>query len=135
MSVFVDFVGLNTIVSSSFVTGTFDNIISSGRNDLLFPNQPGYAAATGEIDFDASPSPNDTITLNDGGPAFNGGVGSVTFTYVNVGSDLDEIVRDGTIATATNNTVTKINNYPGLNLVVSQSRSASHASNCYKRII
>jgi len=35
MSVFVDFVGLNTLVSSSFVTGTFDNVLSSGYSPFF----------------------------------------------------------------------------------------------------
>ena len=40
MSIFVDFVGLNTIISSSFVTGTFDNVLSSGYNPNLGALKP-----------------------------------------------------------------------------------------------
>jgi len=35
MSIFVDFVGLNTVVSSSFVTGTYDNVIDSNFSPFL----------------------------------------------------------------------------------------------------
>jgi len=35
MSVFVDFVGLNTLVSSSFETDTFDNILTTNRNTSI----------------------------------------------------------------------------------------------------
>jgi hypothetical protein len=114
MSVFVDFVGLNTLVSSSFETGSFNNIISSGLNEEKF--QMG-TKATGEIDLDASPGASVPFSISDGG--LGGGVGSVTFTYVNAGSDNDEIVRDGTLATAVTNTVTKINAFPNLNLTAS----------------
>ena len=37
MSIFVDFVGLNTVTTSSFLTGTFDNVLSAGLN----PNMLG----------------------------------------------------------------------------------------------
>ena len=40
MSIFVDFVGLNTVVSSSFVTGTYDNVIDSNTNPFLNPDAP-----------------------------------------------------------------------------------------------
>ena len=35
MSLFVDFVGLNTLVSSSFETGSFDNILTANRNAII----------------------------------------------------------------------------------------------------
>ena len=35
MSVFVDFVGLNTLVSSSFETGSFDNVLTTNRNTSI----------------------------------------------------------------------------------------------------
>lgn len=114
MSVFVDFVGLNTLVNSSFETGSFDNIISSALNEEKF--QLG-TKATGEIDLVASPGDGVSFSISDGG--LGGGVGSVTFTYVTVGSDNDEIVRDGTLALAVTNTVTKINDFPNLNLTAS----------------
>jgi hypothetical protein len=40
MSVFVDFVGLNTLVSSSFVTGTYDNVLDAGLNSLEYTINP-----------------------------------------------------------------------------------------------
>jgi hypothetical protein len=35
MSIFVDFIGLNTVISSSFVTGTYDNVLTSGVNPFM----------------------------------------------------------------------------------------------------
>jgi len=40
MSIFVDFVGLNTLVSSSFVTGTYDNVLDAGLNSLEYSINP-----------------------------------------------------------------------------------------------
>ena len=36
MSIFVDFVGLNTLVSSSFATETYDNVLDAGLNSLQY---------------------------------------------------------------------------------------------------
>ena len=70
MSLFVDFVGLNTLVSSSFETDTFDNVISSGLNYNISPF--GITAATGEIDFVASPiaMPNTPVAKGSSVPAW-----------------------------------------------------------------
>lgn len=40
MSIFVDFVGLNTLVSSSFITGAYDNVLDAGLNSLEYSINP-----------------------------------------------------------------------------------------------
>ena len=106
MSLFVDFVGLNTLVSSSFETDVFDNIITS--------NLANSAPAVATIVYTGTSAVNDTITVSDG--YLGGGVGPITFTAVSGTPAANEWLRQGADADNFSRMCTAINNYPGLNL-------------------
>ena len=106
MSLFVDFVGLNTLVSSSFETDVFDNIITS--------NLANSAPAVATIVYTGTSAVNDTITVSDG--YLGGGVGPITFTAVSGTPAANEWRRQGADADNFSRMCVAINNYPGLNL-------------------
>ena len=106
MSLFVDFVGLNTLVSSSFETDVFDNIITS--------NLANSAPAVATIVYTGTSAVNDTITVSDG--YLGGGVGPITFTAVSGTPAANQWFRSIIADTNFNNMCTAINDYPGLNL-------------------
>ena len=110
MSLFVDFVGLNTLVSSSFETDVFDNVITS---DLATS-----APAVGTIVYISTSAENDTITVSDG--YLGGGVGPVTFTAVSSVSTNTQWLRQFLADANFNSMCTAINDYPGLNLHASR---------------
>tara|TARA_R110000796_G_scaffold5103_1_gene19347 strand:- start:10101 stop:14213 length:4113 start_codon:yes stop_codon:yes gene_type:complete len=110
MSVFVDFVGLNTLVSSTFASASFDNVLTS---DLA-----NGAPAVGTIVYTGTSATNDTITVSDG--YLGGGVGPVTFTAVGSVSTNTQWLRQVIADANFNGMCTAINDYPGLNLNASR---------------
>lgn len=107
MSLFVDFVGLNSLVKSTFTTGSFDNTLSislanNTKSKLTFTVTGGVIVQT------------DTVTINDGG--LGGGIGTVIFTFKNSPSGDTEVQVGGSIAASLSNLSAKINAFPNLNV-------------------
>ena len=112
MSVFVDFVGLNSLVKSTFTTGSFDNTLS-----ISFANN-----TKSKLTVNLSSGTileNDTVTINDGG--LGGGVGAVVFSFKNSPSGATEVqIAGGGTASTLGNLRTKISAYPNLNVDTAQ---------------
>ena len=107
MSVFVDFVGLNTLVSSTFATDVFDNVITSSLSR--------QGQAVGTVNYGGSNlTIDDSLTLSDGG--LQGGIGAVTFICTGSAAQPNEFTRGGSVDATYINLNSKINNYPGLRL-------------------
>ena len=116
MSVFVDFVGLNTLVSSSFETDTFDNILTS---DLATS-----ATAVATLVYAATSAENDATTVSDG--YLGGGIGPIKFIAKVSPSSNTHWARTVNPDTNFDNMCTAINDYPGLNLTASNAGFATN---------
>ena len=108
MSLFVDFVGLNSLVKSTFETGSFDNVLSiSLANNVK--SQLVMTFTGGAIVQD------NTIVIDDGG--LGGGVGAVTFTFKNSPSgDTEVLIAGGGTSATLSNLRAKISAFANLNV-------------------